>query len=103
DLKLAKQLLANDYSYSMNERTRVNKFTAAALLSRVYLHLKDWNSSETESSYILDNTDIFGLEVDLNNVFVKNSREAIWQFMSLGGAGYTYLGSSFNPASSTVI
>jgi hypothetical protein len=47
-------------------------------LARVYLYTEDWANAETEATSLIDHSALFQLE-DLNNVFLKNSREAIWQ------------------------
>jgi hypothetical protein len=78
DLKDAQSLLLNDYSVSNNERLRPNRWAATALLSRVYLYTKDWTNAELEATSVINNTSLFDT-VPMNNVFLKNSREAIWQ------------------------
>jgi hypothetical protein len=86
DLKDAQVLLASDYSYSINERVRPNKWAATALLARAYLYTQDWKNAETQSTSIIDNTSTFGLVSDLNKVFLANSIEAIWQLKPLGAS-----------------
>ncbi len=80
DLKAAKLLLPDDYAHSHGERVRVNNMAAAALLARVYLYRQDWMNAEIEASAVIDNT-AYLLESDLNRVFLKDSREAVWQLM----------------------
>ncbi|NQX54432.1 RagB/SusD family nutrient uptake outer membrane protein [Pedobacter panaciterrae] len=82
DLKDAQSLL--DIKYlggsllkGTNERVRPNKSAATALLARTYLYTKNWKESEVEATKVIDNSD-YEL-VNLNSVFLKNSREAIWQ------------------------
>jgi hypothetical protein len=65
---------------SNNERTRPNKYAAIALLARVYLYLKDWAQAENQASTVINNSGTYNLVNDLNNVFLKNSSEAILQF-----------------------
>jgi len=80
DLKDAKELLTNDYTFSGDERTRANKWVASALLARVYLYNKDWADAEKESSAVIDSSGgIYGLDQDLTATFLKNSTETIWQ------------------------
>ena len=64
------------------ERTRPNKGAATALLARVYLFMGDYVNAERESDHLLKNNqyDI----IPLNEVFLKNSREAIWQLQPVG-------------------
>lgn len=79
DLKDAQVALPADYVTGMGERIRPNKWAATALLARAYLYTKDYASAATESGKIIDNNSLYGLEADPNNVFLANSREAIWQ------------------------
>lgn len=78
DLIDAKNLLAADYSFSNNERSQPNRYAAMALLARVYLYSGRWAEADQEASTIIDNTVDFELE-ELDNVFMSNSKEAIWQ------------------------
>jgi hypothetical protein len=78
DLLDAQNLLSDDYIYSEGERTRPNKWAASALLSRVYLFNEDWDNAEDLSTAVINNTATYAL-TDLNNVFLMNSTEAIWQ------------------------
>lgn len=81
DLKDAQSFLPGDFSKSNYERVRPTKSAATALLARVYLFNNNWANAEAESSLIIENTELFELVDDLNNVFLKNSKEAIWQLM----------------------
>lgn len=81
DLKDAQDLLSEDYSFSNGERVRPNKYAATALLSRVYLYIGDWIKAEIEASKIIDNSSVYSLLADLNEVFLANSTEAIWQLL----------------------
>lgn len=60
------------------ERVRPTKWAAIALLARVYLYRKDYINAEKEASLLINNTSLFKLS-PLDNVFLKNSDEAIWQ------------------------
>lgn len=77
DLLDAQRLLGNDFYTT--ERVRPNKWAATALLSRVYLYTKNYSEAEIEASSLIANTTMFSLKTDLNQVFIKNSTEAIWQ------------------------
>lgn len=81
DLKDAQNLLSSNYSFSNGEKVRPNKWTATALLSRVYLFTGDWINAEAQATSVINNTALYNLEPILNNVFLKNSTEAIWQLM----------------------
>ncbi len=79
DLQDATKLLRADYSSAGgNERIRVNKYGAAALLARVYLYQQDWKNAEIQADSVI-NSGLYSLESDLNNVFLKNGQEAIFQ------------------------
>lgn len=60
------------------ERVRPNKWAAKALLARVYLYTGAYDSAEIQSSAVIGNTSLYDT-TSLNSVFLKNSREAIWQ------------------------
>lgn len=77
DLLSAKELLTEDYYTT--QRTRPNRFAAAALLSRVYLYMNEYQYAETEATYIINATSKYRLLSDLSNVFLSNSGEAILQ------------------------
>lgn len=82
DLKRAKSLLKVDYSFSNQQRIRPNKFTAGALLARVYLYTGNWSAAETESTEIIEHTALYDLaSVTLEDAFLKNNKESIWQLM----------------------
>jgi hypothetical protein len=94
DLAIAKDLLAGDYSFSANQRTRPNRWAATALLSRAHLFRSEWSKAEEEASEIIDNT-LFALEENLSSVFLKNSKEAIWQLIPHEGTINTREGALF--------
>ncbi|WP_158994118.1 RagB/SusD family nutrient uptake outer membrane protein [Mucilaginibacter sp. L196] len=81
DLKDAQASLPADYSASKGERVRPNKWAATALLARVYLYMEDWPDAEIQASAVIANSSLYSL-VSLNQVFLKNSNEAIWQLSS---------------------
>ncbi|APS37441.1 RagB/SusD family nutrient uptake outer membrane protein [Salegentibacter sp. T436] len=73
-----------DSTYENGERFRANKFTVIALLARVHLYLENWELAEELSSEVIAASDTYNL-VDLNEVFLANSKEAIWQISPLEG------------------
>ncbi len=85
DLKDAKSLMnpnyidASDTAITTSARTRPNKWAAGALLARVYLYTNDKTDAESEADSIINAT-LYSLCPDLNNVFLVNSSEAIWQW-----------------------
>ena len=76
DLKTASLLLNSNYPSSVN--TRPNKWTAMALLARIYLYQKDWTDAVATSSAVI-NSSQYNLESNLGNVFLEGSAETIWQ------------------------
>ena len=82
DLTEAKSLLNAEYvagnSYETGgDRIRPNKSAAAALLSRVYLYMKNYQAAETEATTVISNP-LYKI-VDVTHAFNKDSEEAIWQ------------------------
>lgn len=64
----------------MNERVKTEPtiYAAQALLARVYLHLKQWNKAEQMAGAVI-NSGQFLLQHNLNDVFLKDSKETIFQ------------------------
>lgn len=84
DLQDAISLLSDKYLdvtllNSTIERTRPTKWAASALLSRVYLYLGEYAKAEQLASSVIDNTMLYECLSNIKDVFLKNSREAIWQ------------------------
>jgi hypothetical protein len=79
DLKDAQTGLPVGYSIYGGYRDRATQVAATALLARVYLYTSDWADAETASSNVIANAS-YSLVGNLNNVFIKNSTEAILQF-----------------------
>lgn len=70
--------------YRNEDRTTVNKHSAEALLARVNLYLENWNQAETLSSQVISETGKYEILDSLNQVFLPNSREALWQISPIG-------------------
>jgi hypothetical protein len=87
DLLQARTLLADNFSVGKNERVRVNKWFAEALLARVYLYAGKYQDAVNSATNVINKTDYFSLEQDLENVFAKNSREAIFQLKPVNKDG----------------
>jgi hypothetical protein len=85
DLKAAQGLLnpnyvdASDTTVITTDRGRPTKWAAAALLARVYLYTGDYADAAIEADSVIGNTGLYSLCTNLNNVFLVNSTEAIWQ------------------------
>jgi len=87
DLKEAQELLSIDYLQGdaltaypsgSEERVRPTKWAATALLARVYLYTGDNDNAATEASKVIDHATLYNLG-PLNQTFLKNNQEAIWQ------------------------
>jgi hypothetical protein len=70
-----------DSKPASNERVRPNKATATALLARVYLYMGRYSDAEIQATSLIDANSNYSL-VPLEAVFLKNSKEAIWQLMA---------------------
>jgi hypothetical protein len=94
DLKEAKSLLRAEYSDG--SRTRPNKYTATALLARVYLYQGEWAKAESESTEVIS-SGIFTPLLTPSEVFSVSSTEIVWQ---LGQAASTplELSNAFRPS-----
>lgn len=102
DLEKASALLPEDYSDYNNERIRPNKYASTALLARVSLYMEDWVNAEKYAGEVISQTGLYGLENDLNSVFLKNSNEAIWQLQPVYPGfntleGYWFIATSAPP------
>lgn len=51
-------------------------------MARVYLYKKDYAKAEEYASQVISNNTFFSL-INLSDVFLKNSKEAIWQLQTL--------------------
>jgi len=85
DLQQAEEELSSDYV--TGERTQVNKFTVKALMARFYLYTENWSKAEELSGHLIAENATYKLQDDLNEVFLANSKEAIWQISPIGGNG----------------
>ncbi|MBB5439700.1 hypothetical protein HDC92_003396 [Pedobacter sp. AK017] len=85
DLLKSKALLPE--SYPAAERTRPNKWAATALLARVYLYQEDWVNAEKQATEVIQKTNLYKIQSDLNQAFLKNSEEAILQFAAPASTG----------------
>lgn len=82
DLEGATDLL--DSSYTDGDRTRPNRYAAQSLLASVHLFLNNWQEARDYSSQVIQSNDQYELLEDLNQVFLANSKEAIWQISPIG-------------------
>lgn len=72
--------LSGDRRSVSDERVLPNKASATALLARVYLYQRKYTEAEEQASTVIAMNDTYSL-VPLDSVFLKNSKEAIWQLM----------------------
>lgn len=93
DLKQAKELLPAPSS-TTDRVIRPTNIGAVALLSRVYLYMEKWSDSEIYSTEVINNNN-FELEANLNNVFLADSKEAIWQLRPTLSNQNTWEGNNF--------
>lgn len=94
DLKDAQLKLPTDFGFSNGERVKPNKWAATALLARAYLYNNNWAGAEAEATTVINNTSLFELS-PLDNVFLKNSQESIWQLKPVTTGRNTNEGSIF--------
>ncbi|MFI1770567.1 RagB/SusD family nutrient uptake outer membrane protein [Thalassobellus citreus] len=104
DLVLSKSLLATNYAEE--NRVRPNKWVVTALLARVYLYSEYWDEALSEANEVLSSS-AYALNTDINQVFLKNSIETIWQFDAAdSGAntidGLTYIFTNGPPPNSAL-
>lgn len=93
DLKDAQSLLSEDFLdgnllQNSVERVRPTKWAATALLARVYLYTNENANAEVQATSIINNATLFSL-TPLNEVFLKNSKEAIWQLQPVNSGWNT--------------
>ena len=93
DLKEAITLL--DWEYPVADRTRVNKGVALAALSRVSMYQGAWQQAAEAATVVINRSDLYVWEVDLHNVFLKESNTILWQFSPRGAGVNTAEATSF--------
>ena len=82
DLQQAVDLLDTDYPNG--ERTYVNQYVIMALWARVNLYQENWEQAENLASKVIHQSDTYEILENLDQVFMMNSREAIWQISPIG-------------------
>lgn len=95
DLSRSLTLLGESYwgiSSTTTERVRPNKFAALALLARVQLYSLQFAQANQSATEVINQTALYGLEPNLNQSFLKNSKEAIWQLQAVVPGSNTYAG-----------
>jgi len=105
DLTDAKDLLKTTYPSA--NRVRPNRYTATALLARVYLYMKDWANAEAQASIVIDNISTYKLATPTQNgahmrtIFLIASNETIWQIAPSNESLNTDEGAVFVPSGSS--
>jgi len=97
---LGDKYVASNLTSLSNERYYANKYAATALLARVYLYKEKWVEAESASTSIIENP-LYKLTA-LDDVFRKNSLEAILQIDNVGGKN-TEEGGFFLPLGSGMV
>lgn len=86
DLLLAEKLVSEAYPGA--EKVRPNKAVVQAFLARMFLYNQDWVMAQEYAEKVIAK-DTYQLE-SVENVFLKESKSAIWQFKpSVNGANTT--------------
>jgi hypothetical protein len=98
DLIAAIGLLSPDYPTA--NRVRVNKWAAAGLLARIDLYNENWAAAENEAGQVI-NSGTYSLENKLENVFLYNSRESIFQLMPVSKGYNTAEGNQLVPGTAS--
>jgi len=75
DLTLSEQLLG--VNYISTERIRPNKYAVYSLMARLFLYKSDWSNAFKYANIVISSPE-YSI-VNLDDVFVKNSKETIWQ------------------------
>lgn len=99
DLKDAYDLLSYD---ATNRAVRPCKWAAAAMLSRVYLYRKNWAEAEAWATKVIHSGN-YSLNTNLQAVFLKDSKETIWQLQPVNPTRNTWEGNMILPASSATM
>jgi hypothetical protein len=96
DLIEAQSLLKS--SYPTAGRLRINKFSATALLARVYLYMSDWTNAESQATAVITSgVYILTPKANIANAFAAGSTETILSITR--ETNNTMEGSAFTPAS----
>lgn len=93
DLAAAEGLLPDGYTGS--GRTRPNKFAAAALAARVSLNAGEYAIAADKASEVINNTALYNISQDLDNVFLIAGPGTIWHLMPSAGGLNTLEGQNY--------
>ncbi|WP_019038344.1 RagB/SusD family nutrient uptake outer membrane protein [Psychroflexus tropicus] len=76
-----------DENYPEDSRKYINSSVVRALLARVHLYQENWVQAEQYSSQVISSSNLYNLNEDLDDVFLINSIEALWQISPEGWGG----------------
>lgn len=93
DLERASDLLPENYI--TQDKARVNKTVVKAFLARVYLYSENWVNAIATASIVLNQTDVYQLNNELETTFLKHSPSTIWQLASAYNGHNTNEGALF--------
>ncbi|MAZ28714.1 MAG: hypothetical protein CL868_16755 [Cytophagaceae bacterium] len=97
DLEDAIEVLPANFEKYGGQRTRATSWAASALLARVFLYIEDWESAFNNANAVIEDTNLFSLEPDLEKVFLANSQEGILQFVPAFSSSI-WMSSTFYPS-----
>ncbi len=78
DLKESIDLMQSDW-HGVNNKARINRWSASALLSRVFLYRRQWENAEHLASSIIRDGG-FKLEENIEDCFFVNNKELLFYF-----------------------
>lgn len=93
DLLLAAELLPE--AYVTPDRVRPNRYAARAVLARICLYLGQWDGAGNHASAVLNRTELYPFQEDLDGEFLADSPSTIWQFSPASGEANTREGATF--------
>jgi hypothetical protein len=87
--------LNSNFTSVTAERVRPNRQAAYALLARVQLFNKHYAEAEAAASQVINQSALYSLNIPLNTVFQKNSKETIWALQPINSSYNTKEGDLF--------
>jgi len=105
DLREALAMLPENYM--AEGRARINREVVQALLSRAYLYAGNWTEAAEASSSIIAQSSVYSLNTNIENTFLKESPETLWQLPPATDGNYTAMATTFTilaaPPSASVL
>lgn len=89
-------------AYSSTDRNRPNKWAAAGLLARVHLYRGNWTAAESFASLVIQ-SGAYVLGSNLGQVFLKTSKETLWQLQPVAAGQNTQEGGQIIPATASTV